>query len=56
MSAWIAGTAVFGALLFAPTAPLVAVVAAQLAGPAVVVTIMAQSLRASLARRSWADA
>ena len=56
MSAWIAGTAVFGALLFAPTAPLVAVVAAQLAGPAAVVAIMARSIRASLARRSWADA
>jgi O-antigen/teichoic acid export membrane protein len=49
MSAWIAGTAVFGALLFAPTAPLVAVVAAQLAGPVVVVAIMARCVRASLA-------
>ncbi|MGH3838893.1 MAG: hypothetical protein ACRDSF_24845, partial [Pseudonocardiaceae bacterium] len=51
MSAWIVGTVVFGALLFIPTAPLVAVVAAQLAGPAVVVVIMAQTVRASLARR-----
>jgi O-antigen/teichoic acid export membrane protein len=55
MSAWIAGTAVFGALLFVPTAPLVAVVAAQIAGPAVVVAIMARSIRASLAG-SWTDA
>lgn len=52
MSAWIVGTVVFGALLFTPTAPLVAAVAAQLAGPAVVVVIMARSVRASLARRS----
>ncbi|MGH3776221.1 MAG: hypothetical protein ACRDRR_10895 [Pseudonocardiaceae bacterium] len=51
MSAWIVGTVVFGALLFIPTAPLVAVVAAQLAGPAVVVVIMASTVRASLARR-----
>lgn len=52
MSAWIVGTVVFGALLFAPTAsPLVAAVAAQLAGPAVVVVIMARSVRASLARK-----
>ncbi|MGH3947354.1 MAG: hypothetical protein ACRDSI_20305 [Pseudonocardiaceae bacterium] len=51
MSAWIVGTVIFGALLFIPTAPLVAVVAAQLAGPAVVVVIMARALRTSLARR-----
>jgi O-antigen/teichoic acid export membrane protein len=49
-SAWIVGTIVFGALLFAPTAPLVATVAAQLAGPAVVVVIMAHTVCASLAR------
>lgn len=52
MSAWIVGTVIFGALLFAPAAPLVAALAAQLAGPAVVVVIMARSVRASLARRS----
>ncbi|MGH3899962.1 MAG: hypothetical protein ACRDTA_17330 [Pseudonocardiaceae bacterium] len=51
MSAWIAGTVVFGALLFAFTAPLVAVVAAQLAGPTVVVVIMARAVHTSLARR-----
>ncbi len=50
MSAWIVGTVVFGALLFAPAAPLVAAVAAQLAGPAVVVVLMARTVRASLAR------
>ena len=56
MSAWIAGTAVFSVALFVPTAPLVAVVVAQIAGPAVVVVIMARSIRAGLARRSCADA
>lgn len=52
MSAWIGGTVVFGALLFAPTDPLVAAVAAQLAGPAVVVVIMARTVRASLASKA----
>jgi hypothetical protein len=52
MSAWIGGTVVFGALLFAPTAPLVAAVAAQLVGPAVVVMIMARTVRASLATQA----
>ncbi|MGH4011581.1 MAG: hypothetical protein ACRDTH_26025, partial [Pseudonocardiaceae bacterium] len=52
MSAWIAGTVTFGGLLFIPATPLVAVVAAQLAGPAVVVVIMARTVRAGLARRS----
>ncbi len=56
MSAWIVGTIVFGALLFAPTDPLVATVVAQLAGPAVVIVIMARAVHASLARRSWRDA
>lgn len=56
MSAWIVGTAVFSVALFVPTAPLVAVVVAQIAGPAVVVVIMARSVRAGLARRSCADA
>jgi O-antigen/teichoic acid export membrane protein len=50
-SAWITGTVIFGALLFTPTAPVVAVLAAQLAGPAVVVVIMARTVRANLARR-----
>ncbi|MGH3804139.1 MAG: hypothetical protein ACRDTD_29200, partial [Pseudonocardiaceae bacterium] len=54
MTAWIVGTVVFGALLFAPGAPLVAAVAAQLAGPAVVVVIMTRTVRAGLARRSRA--
>ncbi|MGH3874737.1 MAG: hypothetical protein ACRDSR_25080 [Pseudonocardiaceae bacterium] len=48
MSAWITGTVVFGALLFTPGAPLVATVAAQLAGPAVVIIIMARAVRVSL--------
>jgi O-antigen/teichoic acid export membrane protein len=52
MSAWVVGTVVFGALLFAPTAPLVAAVAAQLTGPAVVVVIMMRTVRASLARKA----
>ncbi|HZA16626.1 MAG TPA: hypothetical protein VE645_06990 [Pseudonocardiaceae bacterium] len=56
MSAWITGTVVFSVALFAPTTPLVAVVVAQIAGPAVVVVIMARSIRASLASRNWADA
>jgi O-antigen/teichoic acid export membrane protein len=56
MSAWITGTVVFSVALFAPTTPLVAVVVAQIAGPAVVVVIMARAIRASLASRSWADA
>ncbi len=51
-SAWIAGTVVFGALLFAPTVPLVAVMAAQLAGPTVVVVIMVCAVRASLTKKS----
>ena len=51
MSAWTVGTVVFGALVFVPTAPLVAVVAAQLAGPAVVVVLMARTVRTNLARR-----
>ena len=55
MSAWIVGTVVFGALLFAPAAPLLAAVAAQLAGPAVVVVIMAVTVRASLARKASGD-
>ncbi|MGH3887393.1 MAG: hypothetical protein ACRDSZ_12645 [Pseudonocardiaceae bacterium] len=54
MTAWIVGTVVFGALLFAPGAPLVAAVAAQLAGPAAVVVIMTRTVRAGLARRSRA--
>lgn len=53
MSAWMAGTAVFSVALFAPTTPLVAVVVAQIAGPAVVVVMMARSVRASLAGRRW---
>ncbi len=56
MSAWITGTIVFSVALFAPTTPLVAVVVAQIAGPAAVVVIMARSIRASLASRSWAGA
>lgn len=44
-AAWIAGTIAFLALLLAPTDPLRAAVAAQLIGPAVVVTIMAIALR-----------
>jgi O-antigen/teichoic acid export membrane protein len=48
MAAWIAGTAVFGALLGTPTDPLVAVLAAQLAGPAAVVLIMTRALRQTL--------
>ncbi|MGH3787374.1 MAG: hypothetical protein ACRDRG_12665 [Pseudonocardiaceae bacterium] len=52
MTAWIVGTAAFAALLLTPTAPLVAVVAAQLAGPAVVVVIMARTVHTNLARTS----
>ncbi|HET9254966.1 MAG TPA: hypothetical protein VFO16_07155 [Pseudonocardiaceae bacterium] len=48
-SAWIAGTAVFGALLILPVTPLVAVVAAQLAGPAMVVVIMTRALLTRIA-------
>jgi O-antigen/teichoic acid export membrane protein len=49
-TAWIVGTTAFGALLFAPVPPLAAAVAAQLAGPALVVLIMTASLRAGLAQ------
>lgn len=55
-AAWIIGTTAFGALLFAPVPPLDAVVAAQLAGPAIVVLVMAASLRTGLARLSVSSA
>lgn len=50
-SAWIAGTVAFGALLCIPINPLMAVVSAQLTGPAVVVLIMARALRQRLTPR-----
>ncbi|MGH4016581.1 MAG: hypothetical protein ACRDSL_22145 [Pseudonocardiaceae bacterium] len=48
-TAWVLGTVVFGGLLFAPANPLEAAVVAQLAGPAVVLTVMALQLRTGLA-------
>ncbi|MGH3910375.1 MAG: hypothetical protein ACRDRM_06050, partial [Pseudonocardiaceae bacterium] len=49
-TAWLLGTAVFGGLLFAPTSPLFAAVTAQLAGPAIVLMVMAFTLRTALHR------
>lgn len=51
-TAWLLGTAVFGALLFAPADPLTAAVAAQLAGPTVVLAVMALALRRPLTGRA----
>ncbi|MGH4024456.1 MAG: hypothetical protein ACRDRV_07705 [Pseudonocardiaceae bacterium] len=50
--AWLLGTAVFGGLLFAPADPLTAAVVAQLAGPAVVLAVMALALRTTLPGRA----
>ncbi|MGH4023275.1 MAG: hypothetical protein ACRDRV_01680, partial [Pseudonocardiaceae bacterium] len=50
-TAWLLGTAVFGGLLFAPADPLTAAVVAQLAGPAVVLAVMALALRTTLSGR-----
>jgi O-antigen/teichoic acid export membrane protein len=55
-TAWLIGTTAFGALLFAPVPPLGAVVAAQLAGPAIVVLVMAVSLRTGLAQLAVSSA
>ncbi|MGH3907325.1 MAG: hypothetical protein ACRDTE_24585 [Pseudonocardiaceae bacterium] len=49
-TAWLLGTAVFGGLLFAPTSPLFAAVTAQLAGPAIVLLVMALTLHTALHR------
>lgn len=51
-TAWLLGTAVFAALLFAPGDPLTAAVAAQLAGPAVVLAVMTLALRTTLTGRA----
>lgn len=48
-TAWLLGTAVFAGLLFAPAGALAAAVAAQLAGPAVVLVVMVLALRTALA-------
>jgi O-antigen/teichoic acid export membrane protein len=45
---WIAGTAVFAALLFLPIDPVAGAVAAQLAGPLVVVVVMATAVATAL--------
>lgn len=50
-TAWLVGTAVFAGLLFAPVPPLGAAVAAQLAGPVIVLAIMAIRLREGLSYR-----
>jgi O-antigen/teichoic acid export membrane protein len=48
--AWVAGTAVFAAVLVAPADPATAAVAAQVAGPTVVCLIMAAAIAARLRR------
>jgi len=50
--AWIAGTAVFGAVLFAPVDPALAAVTAQVAGPAVVCLVMAAAVAVRLRART----
>jgi O-antigen/teichoic acid export membrane protein len=49
--AWIAGTAVFGAVLVAPVDPVTAAVTAQVAGPATVCLVMAVTIVTRLTRR-----
>jgi len=48
--AWVAGTAVFAAVLIVPADPATAAVAAQVAGPTVVCLIMAAAIAARLRR------
>jgi O-antigen/teichoic acid export membrane protein len=48
--AWVAGTAVFAAVLVAPADPATAAVAAQVAGPTVVCLVMAAAIAARLRR------
>jgi O-antigen/teichoic acid export membrane protein len=48
--AWVAGTAVFAAVLVVPSDPATAAVAAQVAGPTVVCLIMAAAIAARLRR------
>lgn len=49
--AWLAGTAVFFAVIFAPVQPLAAAVTAQVAAPALVVAWMAAALHAEPPRQ-----
>jgi O-antigen/teichoic acid export membrane protein len=49
-TAWIAGTAVFAVVLFAPVDPATAAVTAQVAGPAVVCVVMGGAIAARLRR------